>query len=366
MTAAKSKMSRNGSRARHGTSIPKGDDLLPGVDTKDLQRMHEEMSGRKEVSKEALIIAAAIKRREGLGVSEIARQLLQPRSTVHDWLVRLRDRGLGGISDRTAPNHRPILGDVAWVAIGVWLSHAPQAYGFESGLWQTSMVCKMILDRLNTDIKPRTLRGALYRMNLSFRTLREVPRKSADPETRKKFVKDTQKRMDSLAKAGYANFYEDEMTMLLSAQTSRGWLPRGGRETIRTTFSRRSVKVFGALGRGVLHVMQAGSTRSAVFKVFLEALRQKYGRVAFVTDNARSHKSKLIRKYLKSAGGDVVLTCLPPYTPQLNPIEVQWRVIKARLACRYHSTEDEMERSIIRLVESGEVQPVRISNLPFA
>ena len=39
---------------------------------------------------------------------------------------------------------------------------------------------------------------------------------------------------------------------------------------------------------------------------------------------------------------------------------------RARLACRYHSTEDEMERSIIRLVESGEVQPVRISNLPFA
>jgi hypothetical protein len=70
------------------------------------------------------------------------------------------------------------------------------------------------------------------------------------------------------------------MTMLLFAQTSRGWLPRGGRETIQTTFSRRSMKVFGALGRGVLHVMPANSTKSTVFKVFLEALRQKYGRVA--------------------------------------------------------------------------------------
>ena len=86
------------------------------------------------------------------------------------------------------------------------------------------MVCKMILDRLNIDIKPRTLRGALYRMNLSFRMLREVPRKSADPETRKKFVEDTQKKMDAPAKAGSASFYEDEMTMLLSAQTGRGWL----------------------------------------------------------------------------------------------------------------------------------------------
>ena len=69
-----------------------------------------------------------------------------------------------------------------------------------------------------------------------------------------------------------------------------------------------------------------------MFKVFPEALRQKYGKVAFATDNAASNKSRLIRKYLKSTGGDAVLICLPPYTPQINPIEIQRRMIKARLA----------------------------------
>ena len=369
MAAAKAKKPREagtGGRAKHGKSIPRGDAFLPGVDTDVLRKMHKEMSGRKDVRKESLIIATAIKWREGLSVSEIARQLLQPRSTVHDWLARLRDRGLEGISDRTAPNHKPILSDIHWIVIGVWLSHAPQAYGFESGLWQVSMLRKMILDRLGIDIKPRTLRATLHRMRLSFRMFRKVPHKSADPETRKKFIKDTQKRMDALAKAGYTNFYEDEMTMLLAAQKGRSWLPRGGRETLKTTFSRRSLKVFGALGKDMLHVMAASSTKSSVFKVFLEALRQKYGRVAFVTDNAKSHRSKLIQEYMESTGGDVVLIYLPPYTPQLNPIEIQWRMIKARLAARYFATEDEMEDSLIRLVESGEVQPVRISTLPMA
>ena len=56
----------------------------------------------------------------------------------------LRDRKLKGILDRTAPNHKPILNEIHWIVIGVWLSHSPQAYGFESGLWQASMVCKMI------------------------------------------------------------------------------------------------------------------------------------------------------------------------------------------------------------------------------
>lgn len=80
-----------------------------------------------------------------------------------------------------------------------------------------------LLGRLGIDIRPRTLRATLHRMRLSFRTLREVPHKSADAETRKKFIQDTQKKMNALARAGYANFYEDEETVLLAAQTGRSW-----------------------------------------------------------------------------------------------------------------------------------------------
>jgi hypothetical protein len=76
MATAKPKNPKDGSRARYGTSIPKGDALLHGVDIAVLRKMHAELSGRREVRKECLIIAAAIKWREGFSVSEIARQLL--------------------------------------------------------------------------------------------------------------------------------------------------------------------------------------------------------------------------------------------------------------------------------------------------
>ena len=131
---------------------------------------------------------------------------------MHDWLARLRDRGLEGISDRTAPHHKPILNEIHWIVIGVRPSHSPQAYGLGSGLCQASMICKMILDRLGMDIRPRTLRATLHRMHLSFCIPREVPHRS-DAETRKKFLKDTQK-MNALTRAGYTNFYEDEETVL--------------------------------------------------------------------------------------------------------------------------------------------------------
>ena len=41
----------------------------------------------------------------------------------------------------------------------MWLSHAPQAYGFESGLWQVSMLRKMVLDRLGIDTQSQTGRA---------------------------------------------------------------------------------------------------------------------------------------------------------------------------------------------------------------
>ena len=184
--------------------------------------------------------------------------------------MRLRDRGLGGLWDKPAPNHKPILADVALAVIGVWLSHSPQAYGFESALWQTSMLRKMMLDGLGMDwgwTSSPEPSGIPYRMGLSMRMPREVPSKSAGPEERKVFVTNIQERIDSLSKDRYTFFYEDEMAMRLAAAVARRRLPRGGRETVKTTFCKRSLKVFGALGRNVLRLMPARSTRSSVFKI---------------------------------------------------------------------------------------------------
>ena len=51
-----------------------------------------------------------------------------------------------------------------------------------------------------------------------------------------------------------------------------------------------------------------------------------------VLDNASCHKSKAVMKYVESVGDDVELEFIPPYTPQLNPIETAWRDLKRRPA----------------------------------
>ena len=63
------------------------------------------------------------------------------------------------------------------------------------------------------------------------------------------------------------------------------------------------------------------------------------------------HKSKAVREYVESTGGDVELEFLPPYTPQLNPVETVWRDLKKRLAGRFFRSLDELKAAITAILE---------------
>ena len=54
---------------------------------------------------------------------------------------------------------------------------------------------------------------------------------------------------------------------------------------------------------------------------------------------------------MESAGGDVELEFLPPYTPQLNPVEIVWRDLKKRLAGRFFRSLDELKAAITAILE---------------
>jgi len=52
-----------------------------------------------------------------------------------------------------------------------------------------------------------------------------------------------------------------------------------------------------------------------------------------------------------------VLRYLPPYTPELNPVEVQWRMIKKAAANVLYGSTDDMKGSVRRMPRTKEVTP---------
>ena len=145
-----------------------------------------------------------------------------------------------------------------------------------------------------------------------------------------------------------------------------GHLPEH-KEEIVDDFPKITTKVFGVLGKDFLHVKTVNATNSDTFIEFLEDLCHKYTKILFILDNASYHKSKMVREYQDSiTSGNIKMLFLPPYTPQLNPIEIQWRMIKTRIAGRYFGSREELNSALIHLVESGEVPRVHIRNFPIA
>lgn len=95
---------------------------------------------------------------------------------------------------------------------------------------------------------------------------------------------------------------------------------------------RKSVGYFGAVrlrdGKGLFR-REAGMFDGATFWDFLRQLeiasRVEGRRIIVITDNAKYHHAKLHAQWRQDQEGHFDLDFLPPYSPELNPIERVWK-----------------------------------------
>jgi transposase len=68
-----------------------------------------------------------------------------------------------------------------------------------------------------------------------------------------------------------------------------------------------------------------------------------------VMDNLSSHKSKAVRHAIRAAGAKLFF--LPPYSPDLNPIEQAFSKLKTLLRKANARTIDQIEKCIAKLIQ---------------
>jgi len=88
-------------------------------------------------------------------------------------------------------------------------------------------------------------------------------------------------------------------------------------------------------------IMFPSRTRCGEFCDFLKEIRRlnPIRRICLVIDNYSVHRSKMVRKM--AAKLNIKLIFLPPYSPDLNPIEFIWKSIKRVVSrSQAHSLEE--------------------------
>lgn len=97
--------------------------------------------------------------------------------------------------------------------------------------------------------------------------------------------------------------------------------------------TRKSIALFGAvnLHRGQLVTQFAETFDAMTFEAFLHHLvrhRTRGRRQVLIVDNARYHHGRDLRPFLQKNRALLRLEFLPPYSPELNPIERVWRLTR--------------------------------------
>jgi transposase len=132
---------------------------------------------------------------------------------------------------------------------------------------------------------------------------------------------------------------------------SRARAPRGQRAVGKVPHGRwERLTVIGALALdGVVACMSvAAATGTAVFLAFTEqvlvpAMRGRPDAIV-VMDNLAAHKAEMVRDALDRAG--LAHRYLPPYSPDLNPIEQAWSKLKAGLRARGARSRAALEQAL--------------------
>lgn len=147
---------------------------------------------------------------------------------------------------------------------------------------------------------------------------------------------------------------------MIAPNIRRGWHLKGKGIATKINYTREKFCSFGALGAGRFHYRFYEKANSDSFIDFLKSLGKKYGKVLLLADNVAYHKSNKVKRFLKSTKRSAVIIHFPRYTPELNPIEVQWRQIKKNLGNQFFADTGEMKECFNDLIQTGQVPVVKM------
>ena len=133
------------------------------------------------------------------------------------------------------------------------------------------------------------------------------------------------------------------------------WIPPEIKDPVVRHFpGRKSVGYFGAvrLRDGLFVAMREPDKFNAQsFRNFMEKLlvvgSTEGRKMVLITDNAKYHHAKLHREWREEHADRFVLYFLPPYSPDLNPVERVWKLVRRIcLHNRYFHTLKEIEEVV--------------------
>lgn len=263
------------------------------------------------------------------------KKLGRSRATAYNWLKRWNDGAVDGIKPAFRGGRHPKLSDTQKQTLKSKLE--------QKGNTTTKEARKLIADEFgisySNDSVTRVLRS------LGMRYARPYPidyRRPQDAESRLRSTLDAsmEKLREIEAPETVLVGFFDECSPQSSANTVRVW-SFGKAKIIKDTTKYRAntLGFYAPCGRSVVGFRENSKKESICS--FLQEVKANNPneKILLVLDNFSSHKATATRAKADELG--IALTFLPPYSPDLNPIEEIWRGVKRGVSTAFFRSTDE-------------------------
>jgi len=263
--------------------------------------------------------------RQGYNQSEVARRVKVCSQTVSWWARTVSQQGEKALDAAGRAGRKPLLDEKQRERLIARLWEGPEKLGYETPLWTCDRVAHLIQEEFDVQYHSGHVWKILRQLNWSpqrpaGRALeRNEPaiqqgKRKTWPDIKKK-PKQKGARSSSSAKA-----------LSQRPHRCRPWAPRGQTPVLPYHFNGKTISVAAemTLWNFYFQIFEKAVGQQEVIPFLAYLLRYLKSPLWVVWDRLPAHRSLLVREFLDSLGGQIAIEYLPPYAPELNPVEYLW------------------------------------------
>lgn len=312
----------------------------------ELVRLEREEKNATRAKKLRIVILAM----EGWTAPAIAMAVGLSRRICQRWVARYNQEGLSGLDDQRGQQRPVALAPEQEQAFRQRLEAGPDAQ---------DRVCSLRGRDIQRILKEefgvlRSLAGVYDLLHgLGYSYLRPRPRhRKANPEAVAAFVRELPQQLQVIATQHPGKrlrvYFQDESRFGQQGTTTNVWAPTGTRPTAIRQTEYQYLWVLAAVCPETGHAegLLSPQLNTKIVNLFLEQFSQTIPageHAVMIWDQAGFHTSGSLQ-----VPANVSLVALPPYSPELNPIENLWHYLKSHFwSNRAYANYDALEQAAI-------------------
>jgi transposase len=269
--------------------------------------------------------------RQGWKQRDIAVALDASEGAVSRWLAAARHGGPEALRSHPAPGPSARITPEQLHLIPDFLWHGAEAYGFRGDVWTCGRVAGVIGEEFGVSYSKSQVSRLLKHLGWT----PQVPITRAiqrDEEAIRRWRAESWPALEERSRReGRALVFVDESGFYLLPGVVKTYAPKGRAPIVDEWQTRDHLSVMGGVTpQGKVYSLVRPTSLNGLHTIeFLIHLgRLGADRLLVVWDGSPIHRRAEVRAFVGEAGDAIQVEPLPPYAPDLNPVEWLWRQMK--------------------------------------